>query len=382
MEILRAAMVLCTVLGSSLVACVDPQCPKGWSREGDECAPPDAGIRVDGSVEAAAVADGGDFGASFDGSAIAADAAVGVDAMDATGRAATEDEPIDRAVDAAAVVDAGVVGSTEAGPADASAAPGPPDTGVSSCVPSVPPTEVCNDKDDDCDGSKDNGAKNACGMPCGSTCPPPPPVCTPAAEVCDQKDNDCDRQVDEDGACPPACVPTAEICDRIDNDCDGQIDEEAPTWYRDCDNDGAAVLAGGIRSCIRPEEPGCPSWLDKAPAVSDCNDADPSYRPGIVPVLSSNGPNANEEKKYIGDMNCDGIAEKPEVWQYYDASRGWVDTSVPLCSPSVSICEQGARCYTNDERPGMLLGCGNTEIKIVDPSSCSVIVVDARVACR
>ena len=52
-------------------------------------------------------------------------------------------------------------------------------------------------------------------------------VCVPekGGEVCDGRDNDCDGQIDEDGVC--ACVPDSksEICgDGRDNDCDGVID--------------------------------------------------------------------------------------------------------------------------------------------------------------
>ncbi len=58
--------------------------------------------------------------------------------------------------------------------------------------------------------------------------PAPAPVCTPTTEVCDQKDNDCDGQVDENNVCvviTPTCTPTTEICDQKDNNCNGQIDE-------------------------------------------------------------------------------------------------------------------------------------------------------------
>jgi hypothetical protein len=79
------------------------------------------------------------------------------------------------------------------------------------------PVEVCNNRDDDCDGRTDEGVLNACGL-CGAVAP----------EVCDCNDNDCDRTIDEGLNCTSNCncTPTGlEECDTIDNDCDNLIDE-------------------------------------------------------------------------------------------------------------------------------------------------------------
>ena len=126
-----------------------------------------------------------------------------------------------------------------------------PDAG---CTPS---TEVCNGKDDDCDGVVDDvvGEAATCGVgECArkailcdhgfpGTCTPG----TPTAEVCNGKDDDCDGQTDEDlmpamcgqGECatvsstcvagvPSACMPLppkAEVCNGKDDDCNGSVDE-------------------------------------------------------------------------------------------------------------------------------------------------------------
>lgn len=149
----------------------------------------------------------------------------------------------------------------------------------------LPATETCNDKDDDCDGTVDNG------YPVGSSCEVGKGACKasgklicdtssttvcnakagqPGQEVCDGQDNDCDGTVDESatdaqqplkrscytgasstqgkgecknghqlcqsGAWETACrgeqVPTQEICgDNKDNDCSGQIDNGCPCDY-------------------------------------------------------------------------------------------------------------------------------------------------------
>ena len=89
----------------------------------------------------------------------------------------------------------------------------------SRCVGWVGPTvEICNTKDDDCDGIVDENPAdgNACGR-CGVA-----PV-----EVCDGEDNDCDGLTDErvSNACGTCGDLPSEVCDDVDNDCDGLIDE-------------------------------------------------------------------------------------------------------------------------------------------------------------
>ena len=127
---------------------------------------------------------------------------------------------------------------------------GPPETigvgecrsGTFQCVPGVllqqsdvsgcrdwigPQPEICNGRDDDCDGSTDENPSdgNACGT-CGR-----PPV-----EVCDARDNDCDGNVDEgvSNACGLCGELPQETCDSVDNDCDGLIDEGTVNYCGTC----------------------------------------------------------------------------------------------------------------------------------------------------
>ncbi len=139
--------------------------------------------------------------------------------------------------------------------------------------------ETCNNKDDDCNGSVDEGLSRTCKTACGSgteTCKAGRWInCTavkPQTEVCDGKDNDCDGKVDENwlAASGPAkgrscsaglgdckrsgtwvckadktgivCNAKAgpkrtEVCDGRDNDCDGKVDED---WR----NKGTPCAAG------------------------------------------------------------------------------------------------------------------------------------------
>ncbi len=160
-----------------------------------------------------------------------------------------------------------------------------PPSGYGACTAQTPAAEVCNGKDDDCDGQIDEDLGDLhcgvgeCARAAAACANGTPQVCTPGApsvERCDGKDNDCDGVVDNGidlktdvgncGSCGFACVVTNavprcelgvcgilhclpgftdrdgvaangceytctptdggfEVCDGIDNDCNGIIDD-------------------------------------------------------------------------------------------------------------------------------------------------------------
>ncbi|HEY8924988.1 MAG TPA: MopE-related protein [Polyangia bacterium] len=108
----------------------------------------------------------------------------------------------------------------------------------------VPPAEVCNGKDDNCNGVIDEGVANMC--PYSTTNPNDADNLLGAAakhcavETANCKDDNCNGLIDEGfplNACgqPAGCPISAEICDGVDNDCDGDVDEGFSVGQA-CDN--------------------------------------------------------------------------------------------------------------------------------------------------
>jgi MYXO-CTERM domain-containing protein len=167
----------------------------------------------------------------------------------------------------------------------------------------TPMAEVCNGIDDDCDGTADEGTLPGVGEPCGNglgncqagtfVCMNGQLVCNatgmPQAEVCDGKDNNCDgvidngnfpqtgqpcicpgltqEQIDQSGGvckgghlvcrgamgflCEGCTLPSPEICDGKDNNCDGVTDVSAkcPSGFACRDGQCTLQCVGGEFSC-------------------------------------------------------------------------------------------------------------------------------------
>ncbi|MBU6160986.1 MAG: hypothetical protein KGO50_07670, partial [Myxococcales bacterium] len=168
------------------------------------------------------------------------------------------------------------------------------------CVGEVRPSaEVCDGRDNDCDGLVDEGNPEG-NVVCSTggvgvcsagitACTAGDVVCvqttTASAETCDGRDNDCDGLTDEAasgaaltqtcydgpagtagvgacsagvrtctgsgfGSCVGQALPSTEVCDLIDNDCDGTVNEGNPGGGITCTTGSSGVCAAGVTSCV------------------------------------------------------------------------------------------------------------------------------------
>ncbi|MBM4342920.1 MAG: putative metal-binding motif-containing protein [Deltaproteobacteria bacterium] len=255
-------------------------------------------------------------------------------------------------------------------------------------------TEVCNTLDDDCDGTADDGLKYG-GLTVGAPCSgngecgngtvvcnlkqqavcstnPDGPDYEAKSELCNLKDDDCDGQTDEDldpkkstcnqlGVCATALKATCNkgswkcsydiaagfefketLCDDVDNDCNGVTDDPYPTKGKPCDGDDVDLCKNGAFVCTDSKKdvlcletgPGgasaeiCDGKDNDCDGTTDegyetlgqaCDGPDTDLCPNGVLVCSANGQGVVCGSEFIQnlkelcdlqDNNCDGKTDE------------------------------------------------------------------------
>ena len=184
--------------------------------------------------------------------------------------------------------------------------------GWTGCTAETPAPETCNGADDDCDGLADEGlepgpcevstgwgkcfGEQFCAGAEGWKCD----AAEASQELCNGKDDDCDGDTDEDwlGVGAPCdgddedtckngvsecandgmglvCVgdtAKAELCNGVDDDCDGLTDEDFPLLATACDGPDTDTCAAGLWACTADgAELGCVGDVN---TVEVCDGAD------------------------------------------------------------------------------------------------------------
>ena len=199
--------------------------------------------------------------------------------------------------------------------------------------------ELCDNLDNNCDGTVDDFA-TSCGLgACGSagfcsagidTCTPGTPAVSDA--TCDSLDDDCDGTADEEyqssttscgvGACQAAgvtsCVAGVEqdscvagtpaasdaLCNNLDDDCDGATDEEYQSATTSCGV--GACQASGVTSCVAGAEQS--SCVPGSPSTEICNGLDDDCDGALPPE------EADADGDGVSSCNADCDDSNGQVW--------------------------------------------------------------------
>ncbi len=183
--------------------------------------------------------------------------------------------------------------------------------GVVVCNANIAPgtqAEVCDGKDNNCDGIVDNGNPGG-GAACTSAFPG---VCSAGTTACTAGALVCNANI------APGTVP--EVCDGKDNNCDGIVDNGNPGGGIACASGLPGVCAAGTTACI-------------AGAIS-CN---PNVSPGTQPEVCDGK-----------DNNCDGVVDNGNPGGGLACTSGLPG----VCSAGTTACTAGAIACNANIAPG------------------------------
>ena len=245
----------------------------------------------------------------------------------------------------------------------------------------VPPAEICNGKDDNCNGLIDEGVSNKCPVsndPNDADNKLGTAAAHCAVEACNCKDDNCDGQIDEGlptNACggPCGCAVPAEVCDGQDNNCDGNVDEGFLVGTACTNGLMGACRRGGILACnttgtgtvcdapvVMPTQEVCDN-ID-----NDCNgQKDDGMLPGVGEACGAalgvcmagvtacvNGHLVCEQMSMPGvevcngkDDDCDGVIDNGNLPGTGDdclcANETQAQVGVGVCKAGKTVCRGG-----------------------------------------
>ena len=249
--------------------------------------------------------------------------------------------------------------------------------------------EICDGKDNNCDGKVDENLSRSCYTGPANTdnkglCKKGQQICqkgkwgscqnqvTPAKEICDGQDNNCDGKVDENlsrscytgpvgtdskglcksgqvsclngkwGSCRNQVTPTKEICDGKDNDCDGRVDNQS--------NSRDALTQKCQNSCGKEEKQRCEKGKWGVCSTNSCPKPEQTNPEKTTPDEAGHAEKKDEaaQPEQDGGMNeIPEADEKPETDEKPEADekpKADEKPDAPSDDCRLTGCPNGQRC--------------------------------------
>jgi hypothetical protein len=220
-------------------------------------------------------------------------------------------------------------------------------------------TEICDGRDNDCDGGNDEGVmttyyRDADGDSYGRADMTTQACSAPSGYV--GTSGDCN---DASAAIRPGAPET---CNDVDDDCDAVADDglSRVTYFADCDGDGVAATAESVTGCrvptTAPTTCSAGAWRAGTPPLPDCLDTNPSVFSGQTMGFGTAIPGAPLGATRTYDYNCSGANE--QVLQQLAVCgggltvSGWEAATPPGCGVTANwrTCTGGSGYTTSSVR--------------------------------
>jgi hypothetical protein len=164
------------------------------------------------------------------------------------------------------------------------------------CIPTG--LEVCNNKDDNCNGLVDDAVTDV-----GDLCPEQRGACMGDVTICNAMGVEvCDSSA------------SGETCNAADDNCNGMIDEGDPGGGAKCGTDQGECIAGQMRCNAATGMLQCMGFVDHTmdPELCDAkdNDCDGNFDENVVFNPATCGPMTNDGECNMGTFSCSGGSQQ------------------------------------------------------------------------
>ena len=228
-------------------------------------------------------------------------------------------------------------------------------------------SEICDDADNDCNGTVDDLApgseptpEQVCGVAPGVTSA----ECTTNVSVtCVNGGWQCGFPA---GVCNPSCAGATEICDNLDNDCDGSLNENVPNWGLACSSDDGIPFPG--HGACQTQG----SFVCSGPNATTCS---------AVKASCSGLPGGCTEVCDGEDNDCDGLVDENYLNKGTDPAF-FVQPSVTQIAPQLWVMSyEASRPNAGPTDPGSGNGYHCTSCPGGIPPAPGGQVLDETLAC-